>query len=188
MSHADAPRPVSPVPLRADDIPQIVDGMLAQLSDEAGFARKHLSDAAMTLLAAMPWHGNIVELRQALARIVKCVDSDEVQLEDVLLHVRFDAAVVLQAPAGTLRAARRQFEREYIALALRHHEGRVGDAARALGIQRTNLYRKARQLGLRLRQGSGETSPEPEKAGRVRLRHGSGENGPVASRAGGHTS
>jgi DNA-binding NtrC family response regulator len=66
------------------------------------------------------------------------------------------------AHAGTLRAARQQFERDYITLVLQHHRGRVGDAARALGIQRTNLYRKARQLGIRLRQGFGDTTPEPE--------------------------
>ena len=53
-----------------------------------------------------------------------------------------------QVPAATLRAARRQFERDYVALVLRRHQGRVGDAARTLGIQRTNLYRKARQLGI----------------------------------------
>ena len=53
-----------------------------------------------------------------------------------------------QVPAATLRSARRQFERDYVTLVLRCHHGRVGDAARALGIQRTNLYRKARQLGI----------------------------------------
>lgn len=51
-------------------------------------------------------------------------------------------------PTATLRSARRQFEREYVSLVLRRYHGRVGEAARALGIQRTNLYRKARQLGI----------------------------------------
>jgi DNA-binding NtrC family response regulator len=79
--------------------------------------------------------------------------ADQIQLEDVLAHVRFDGALSPHAGAGTLRSARQQFERDYIAFVLQHHRGRVGDAARALGIQRTNLYRKARQLGIRLRQG-----------------------------------
>ncbi|MGH9349718.1 MAG: helix-turn-helix domain-containing protein [Vicinamibacterales bacterium] len=91
---------------------------------------------------------NLVELRQAIARIVGDMGGDLIQLEDVLAHVRFEGALAPHAPAGTLRSARRQFEREYITLVLRHHRGRVGDAARALGIQRTNLYRKARQLGI----------------------------------------
>src|SRR5262245_49381226 len=47
----------------------------------------------------------------------------------------------------TLKAARERFERDYIAAVIAHHRGRIADAARTLGIQRTNLYRKARQLG-----------------------------------------
>ena len=50
--------------------------------------------------------------------------------------------------ALTLREARARFEREFITRALVRHGGRVADAARALGIQRTNLYRKVRQLKL----------------------------------------
>jgi len=49
---------------------------------------------------------------------------------------------------ASLREAKRQFEREYIASVLRQHGWRMGEAARALGIQRTNLYRKARQLDI----------------------------------------
>jgi two-component system nitrogen regulation response regulator NtrX len=133
---------------RAEDIPLIVDAIVAQICDCAGLGRKTFTQAAVTLLSAMPWHGNLVELRHAVARMVGDVAGDHIQLEDVLTHVRFDAAVAPHAPNGTLRSARRQFERDYIALVLRHHRGRVGDAARALGIQRTNLYRKARQLGI----------------------------------------
>ena len=42
-----------------------------------------------------------------------------------------------------------RFERDYVAAVLQHHRGRMGDAARALGIERTNLYRKIRQLNIR---------------------------------------
>jgi len=133
---------------RAEDIPAMVNALIARLCTEAGAARKTLTQPAMTLLAAMPWKGNLVELRRAISRLVSDVAADVIELEDVLAHVRFDGALAPQAPAGTLRAARLQFERDYIALVLQHHRGRVGDAARALGIQRTNLYRKARQLGI----------------------------------------
>jgi two-component system nitrogen regulation response regulator NtrX len=47
---------------------------------------------------------------------------------------------------GTLKQARARFEREYIAAVLEQHHGRISDAAKALGIQRTNLYRKLRSL------------------------------------------
>ena len=133
---------------RAEDIPLMLDRLVAQFCDEAATARKSLTPAAVTLLSAMPWRGNLTELRHAVSRLVTVSQCTEVQLEDVLAHVRFDGALAPHAPAGTLRSARQQFERDYIALVLQHHRGRVGDAARALGIQRTNLYRKARQLGI----------------------------------------
>jgi len=53
-------------------------------------------------------------------------------------------------PAASLRDARLRFERDYIAAVLEHHGWRMAEAARALGIQRPNLYRKARQLGIPL--------------------------------------
>jgi two-component system, NtrC family, nitrogen regulation response regulator NtrX len=49
---------------------------------------------------------------------------------------------------ASLREARRRFERDYIAAVLERHQWRMSDAARALGIERANLYRKARQLGI----------------------------------------
>ena len=133
---------------RAEDIPHMIDTLIADCCAEAGTTRKSLTQAATTLLAAMPWRGNLVELRHAVTRLVASASGEQIQLEDVLAHVRFDGALSPHAGAGTLRSARQQFERDYIALVLQHHRGRVGDAARALGIQRTNLYRKARQLGI----------------------------------------
>jgi DNA-binding NtrC family response regulator len=133
---------------RAEDIPRMIDLLIAGRSAEAGTPPRPLTQAATTLLAAMPWRGNLVELRHAVARLVASATGDQIQLEDVLAHVRFDGALSPRAGTGTLRSARQQFERDYIALVLQHHRGRVGDAARALGIQRTNLYRKARQLGI----------------------------------------
>ncbi len=133
---------------RAEDIPAILQALTAQLCAASGRPEKSFTQAAVTLLSAMPWRGNLVELRHAVTRLVSASADGVIQLEDVLAHVRFDGALAPHAPAGTLRSARQQFERDYIALVLRHHRGRVGDAARALGIQRTNLYRKARQLGI----------------------------------------
>jgi len=136
---------------RVEDIPHMIEALISRFCDEAPMPRKTLSQAAVTLLAAMPWRGNLVELRHAISRLLTTSETAHIQLEDVLAHLRFDGALAPPAPAGTLRSARQQFERDYIALVLQHHRGRVGDAARALGIQRTNLYRKARQLGISVR-------------------------------------
>jgi DNA-binding NtrC family response regulator len=77
--------------------------------------------------------------------------------EDLLVHSPAIRPVVeaVRVAAGrrtpTLRQARAQFEREWIASTLAMHHGSVGEAAKALGIQRTNLYRKVRQLKVPLR-------------------------------------
>ena len=67
-------------------------------------------------------------------------------LDDVLAHVKLDGGAVVFANGGTLKEARARFERDYIVAILEQHHGRISDAARALGIQRTNLYRKMRSL------------------------------------------
>jgi DNA-binding NtrC family response regulator len=152
---------------RAEDIPDMIARLIAEYCEAAGTTPKSLTQAATTLLAAMPWRGNLVELRHAVTRLVASAGGQQIQLEDVLAHVRFDGALSPHTGAGTLRSARQQFECDYIALVLQHHRGRVGDAARALGIQRSNLYRKARQLGIRLSDGFGETSPEPQRRRRM---------------------
>jgi len=71
-----------------------------------------------------------------------------IELEDVFDHVRLDALSPRLDATGTLRDAKARFERDWISAVLVKHHGRVGEAARALGIQRTNLYRKVRQLNV----------------------------------------
>jgi DNA-binding NtrC family response regulator len=61
--------------------------------------------------------------------------------------------------AASLRDARRAFERAYIQAVLLEHGGRVAEAARALGLQRPNLYRKARQLSIALRPPATDREP-----------------------------
>jgi len=78
----------------------------------------------------------------AIAALVEQFVADAGRLDGVV-----DCA--LGGPSGTLREARERFERDYVASVLQHHRGRMGDAAQALGIERTNLYRKIKQLNIR---------------------------------------
>jgi DNA-binding NtrC family response regulator len=71
-----------------------------------------------------------------------------IQLEDVLEHAALDGFTARIDSGGSLRDAKARFERECITAMLLRHHGRVGEAAKALGIQRTNLYRKVRQLNV----------------------------------------
>ena len=72
-----------------------------------------------------------------------------IRLEDVLAHTQLEGSTISATGLdATLRQARARFERDYIAAVLQHHRGRIADAARVLGVQRTNLYRKLRKLNL----------------------------------------
>ena len=138
-----------PLRQRTEDIPLLATHFLKEACRRNGIPPKTFSRAALTLLAALPWPGNMAELRALTERLAVIITRGVLLLEDVLANVRLEGAEALGGPSGTLREARERFERDYVAAVLQHHRGRMGDAARALGIERTNLYRKIKQLNIR---------------------------------------
>jgi DNA-binding NtrC family response regulator len=138
-----------PLRQRTEDIPLLATHFLKEACRRNGIPLKTFSRSALTLLAALPWPGNMAELRALTERLAVIVTRGVLLLEDVLANVRLEGAEALGGPTGTLREARERFERDYVAAVLQHHRGRMGDAARALGIERTNLYRKIKQLNIR---------------------------------------
>lgn len=135
-----------PLRQRREDIPFLGNHFLKEICRANGTPIKTLTRSALTLLAALPWRGNAPELRALLERLALLTPHGSIRLEDVLAQVRLDGSEVTAAGGTTLKEARLRFERDYIAAVIRQHHGRMGDAANALGIQRTNLYRKLRQL------------------------------------------
>ena len=135
---------------RADDVPALANRVVDDLCAAQATSPRSFTQAALALLAALPWPGNLAELRQVVERVVAGTDQESMQVEHVLPALQLDRAPAAFVPAGTLRQARLRFERDYSAAVLQHHGWRMADAAQALGIQRPNLYRKARQLGIPL--------------------------------------
>jgi two-component system, NtrC family, nitrogen regulation response regulator NtrX len=139
---------IPPLRDRAADMPQIITTVLQDVCASRGTPRT-LAPAALTALASLPWPGNLDELRLALDRLVDRVRSSTIRQEDVIADLRPSPSQARRAGSlGTLREARLAFEREYIAAVLKEHGWRMSEAARTLGIQRANLYRKTRQLGI----------------------------------------
>jgi two-component system nitrogen regulation response regulator NtrX len=136
---------------RAEDIPELAARVTSELT---GGQAPTFTQAALTVLAAPRWSGNLDELRRVLDKVVRAVPNSVVRQEDVLAQLPIDSAFSRIAPDVSLREARRQFEREYIASVLERHRWRMSDAARTLGIERANLYRKTRQLGITRRAGA----------------------------------
>ncbi len=138
-----------PLRQRAQDIGPLALHFLKEACRQSDVPTKTFSRAALSLLGALPWPGNAAELRSLTERLAVLVPRGVVLLEDVLANVRFDGAEAQGRPRESLRNARERFERDYVTAVLQHHRGRMGAAARELGIERTNLYRKIKQLNIR---------------------------------------
>jgi two-component system nitrogen regulation response regulator NtrX len=114
-----------------------------------GFPEKMLVPDAVKLLSAMPWRGNAEELREVIDALIEVTaESVHIRLEDVLKVVELDATARAYMDVEPLRVATRRFERDFIRTALGRCRGRMGPTAEIVGIQRPNLYRKMRSLGL----------------------------------------
>lgn len=138
---------VPPLRNRRDDIPALAAQFVQDICLRMQTPAKTLSNAAETLVTALPWRGNATELRAHLESVIRALDGRRnIGIEDVLAQLRLDGSDVVSSKGGTLRQAKARFEREYIAAVLQQHRGRMSEAAKALGIQRTNLYRKMRVL------------------------------------------
>ena len=128
---------------RPGDLAAIIDALVA--GSDAG--TRSFTQPAVTVLAALPWTHNIDELWGVLEKVLASAGAI-VRQEDVLAHLPIDGGFTHFDLTASLRDARRRFEREYIAAVLERHQWRMSEAARTLGIERANLYRKARQLGI----------------------------------------
>jgi DNA-binding NtrC family response regulator len=125
---------------RRDDIAELACAFLAQ--SRSGRSRK-LSPAAMQALLGHSWPGNVRELEHVIERAGLLATSDEIAAEDLMLRPRGDAAPRLEDM--TLE----QVERYLIERALAAQGGNVSEAARALGLSRSALYRRLASLGIR---------------------------------------
>jgi DNA-binding NtrC family response regulator len=143
-----------PLRERGEDIPALAAMLLDEVCEASSLPPRSFVQAAVALLGALTWPGNLAELRHAIERVVAITHDKLIQVEHLLPALDLDRARTTFTPAGSLREARLRFERDYIAGVLQHHGWRMAEAAQTLGIQRPNLYRKARQLGIPLARAS----------------------------------
>jgi DNA-binding NtrC family response regulator len=141
---------VPPLRERPEDVPELAAQLLDDLCSRRGIPQRRFGPSALALVGGLSWPGNVQEIREVIDRVLSDVVADVIELEQLLPALRLQRSAEPFTPVGSLREARMRFERDYIASVLQHHGWHMADAAQTLGIQRPNLYRKARQLGIPL--------------------------------------
>jgi two-component system, NtrC family, nitrogen regulation response regulator NtrX len=149
------PLVLPPLRERSEDIPALVEHFAAQVCAQNGWKDVPFSAEAMEALRAHPWPGNVRELRNMVERLMLLAIDGQVDLATLQLALpRTVAGANLVAPAlsgGPLAERVQSFEREVILAELRRSHHNVSLAAKALGLERSHLYKKAEQLGIDLR-------------------------------------
>jgi two-component system nitrogen regulation response regulator NtrX len=143
---------------RREDIPLLADHFMAMLAREYGRRAKRFETDAVDALQRYSWPGNVRELRNVIERVMIMVPGERVTSRDLLFLDQsagpLAAADTSTAPMMPLHDARDDFERQYILRALAAQHGNISRTADALGVERSNLYRKMRAFGIAPRESS----------------------------------
>jgi DNA-binding NtrC family response regulator len=151
-----------PLRERADDVPLLCQAFVSQICRENGMREKAVSPEAIEVLTSYQWPGNVRELRNVIERLVILSDEaigvgdlPEEIVAEASRHTRTEpvlpaAAVDLPPEARNLplRELRDLVERQYIRAKLDEHGWNISRTAQVLGIERTNLHKKMRALGI----------------------------------------
>ena len=154
--------PVALPPLRErpEDIPALVQHFSAMIARQNGWKEVSFSPEAMQMLQAQPWPGNIRELRNVVERLLLFVEGDTVTAATVQTALPGQASALSDASAGStvglgsgaLADRVEQFERQVILDEIKRQNHHITNAAKALGLERSHLYKKCQQLGIDLQE------------------------------------
>lgn len=142
---------------RRDDIPELVDYFMDQVSLTSGMARRRIGVDAMAVLQSHDWPGNIRQLRNNVERLmILAVGDPETEITAEMLPSEI-GALVPATPNGAggeklmslpLREAREVFEREYLIAQISRFGGNISRTAEFIGMERSALHRKLKSLGI----------------------------------------
>jgi two-component system nitrogen regulation response regulator NtrX len=130
---------------RREDIGALAQYFLGEFCARNNFKPKRLAETALEAFEDYGWPGNIRELRNTVERMAILTCGDEIDAEAVPVEIRIARGA---GAKGNLREARESAEREHILKALDESKWNVTGAARVLGMERTNLHKRIRALGL----------------------------------------
>ena len=143
------PFTVPPLRDRAEDVPSLAAHFLREFTTAYGRKPKELTAEAYKVLQDYHWPGNVRELRNLIERIV--ILNPQVRVDARHIPVSSSRRTVAERSAdhfGSLQEVREAAEREYIQKKLEEANGNVTRTAEMLGLERSNLYRKMKTLGI----------------------------------------
>ncbi|PIE42271.1 MAG: transcriptional regulator [Gammaproteobacteria bacterium] len=135
-----------------DDIPEIINHYVYEFVDYDQLPYRRFSMQALNFLRQYTWPGNVRELKNFIQRVLVLGKSEEIGLNEVKQLIRISAKpdgdeelVSIDLP---IRDARERFEKAYFSKQLAYCEGNIAKLAERAGLERTNLYRKLKLLGI----------------------------------------
>jgi DNA-binding NtrC family response regulator len=142
---------------RPEDFAELVTHFTRQVASQNAWKEKEFLPGAIRNLQRYPWPGNMRELRNVVERLVLLAEGEQVTGEDVQLVLpathsspRGNSSSALSGETGTLAARTESFEKKVLLAEIRRHNFHMTNVARALGLERSHLYKKCQQLGIDL--------------------------------------
>jgi len=139
-----------PLRERAEEVPVLAEYFAAQVAAQNSWRTKHFSAEALDILKHYAWPGNVRELRNVVERVLLLSNAETITAGEVEMAL----PAVRNGPSGpavengTLAHRIESFEREVLLTELRRHHHHMTNVARALGLERSHLYKKCQQLGI----------------------------------------
>ncbi|HLA96213.1 MAG TPA: sigma-54 dependent transcriptional regulator [Pyrinomonadaceae bacterium] len=142
------PFQIPPLRERLEDVPLLVEHFNRRFSGDNGKKQKIFSDEAVEQLQNHTWPGNVRELKNTIERVIIMTSKQKVNADDLP-----ELGFTDEKPASSFRfpsfkAATDAYQREFIQHKLAEHDGNVSKAADEMGVDRSHLYRRMRNLGI----------------------------------------
>jgi DNA-binding NtrC family response regulator len=153
------PLVLPPLRERREDIPALVEHFARQVCAQNNWKPIPFAPDAIEELQAHRWPGNVRELRNVVERLMLLATEGEVSLDTVRLALPQAVATPVSLGSGPLADRVQSFEREAILAELKRHNYHITNAAKALGLERSHLYKKAEQLGIDIQKQRREDEP-----------------------------
>lgn len=140
-----------PLRERKEDIPLLAEHFLNEVIREQGLKDKRLTDQSIELMKGYDWPGNVRELRNLMERVAIMTAGDRINPADLSIIAgaqQQNVSTLINAGSGSLKDARAGFERYFILEKLRENKWNITKTAEDLKIERSNLHRKIKLLGI----------------------------------------